>query len=77
MVGLLPLPNTAKIVRHHITLKVVAVYEVVSRSGGVYALPAPDHRHSVDGGQAIKHPLHDGSSHPITTKALSGFIRIN
>jgi hypothetical protein len=27
--------------------------------------------------QLIKHPLHDGSSHPITTKALSGFIRIN
>ena len=43
----------------------------------VFAILAPDHRHSVNCGQAVKHPLHDGSSHPITTKALSCIIRIN
>jgi hypothetical protein len=77
MVGLLSLSNATIIVRHHVTLKIVTVDDVVSRSGGIYTLPAPDHRHGVDGGQAIKHTLHDGSSHPITTKALSCIIRIN
>lgn len=62
-------------------IKRIILYVVASTATDIVieplTIPAPDHRHGVDGGQAIKHPLHDSSSHPITTKALSGFIRIN
>jgi hypothetical protein len=53
MVGLLSLTNTAKIVRHHITLKVVTVDDVISRSGGVYALSASHHRNGINGGHCF------------------------
>jgi hypothetical protein len=49
MGSLLLFAYTAIIVRHHVTLKIVTVDDVISRSGGVYALPAPDHRYGVDG----------------------------
>ena len=53
MLVLLSLTNATKIVRHHVTFKIVTVDDVVSRPGGVYALPAPDHRHGGDGGGVI------------------------
>ena len=86
MVGLLSLAVGAEIIRAKVNAKrrsalMVCCNIITLTFHGIvielFTLPAPDHRHGVDGGQAIKHPLHDSSSHPITTKALSGFIRIN
>jgi hypothetical protein len=74
MVGLLALAPAAKII---IKPTCLLVLRAIINWFVILALPASDHRHGVDGGQAIKHTLHDGSSHPITTKALSCIIRIN